>query len=145
MTGGCLFSKTPTLSRFICRAFRLANLQSIAIADLKEDPNETRNLATELPDVLESLKARYMELKADGIDQRTPLSKMAAATKRLTPNYVKMLHENKGFVGPWCSDGACAPVAADSIKMDMAKQEGNFIQPPCKSSLSSVCGFGRLR
>ena len=80
-----------------------------------------------------------MELKADGIDQRTPLSKMAAATKRLTPNYVKMLHENKGFVGPWCSDGACAPVAADSIKMDMAKQEGNFIQPPCKSSLSRSC------
>ena len=81
-----------------------------------------------------------MELKADGIDQRTPLSKMAAATKRLTPNYVKMLHENKGFVGPWCSDGACAPVAADSIKMDMAKQEGNFIQPPCKSLVSVVSG-----
>ena len=55
-----------------------------------------------------------MELKADGIDQRTPLSKMAAATKRLTPNYVKMLHENKGFVLNFVSPNSYLKVAIDS-------------------------------
>ena len=30
----------------------------------REDPHETKDLAHELPDVLESLKQRYLELKA---------------------------------------------------------------------------------
>lgn len=57
--------------------------------NLREDPNETRNLAAELPDVLASLRTRYLELKATGINQRTPLSRMAYNTKRLIPNFVK--------------------------------------------------------
>eukprot|EP01043_Picozoa_sp_COSAG02_P021420 COSAG02_NODE_1088_length_14670_cov_237.088326_6_plen_218_part_00 len=64
--------------------------------NLREDPHETRDLAKELPDVLNSLRARYLELKKTGIDQRTPLSRMAYNTKRLAPNFVQMLKRNKG-------------------------------------------------
>ena len=64
----------------------------------REDPHETKDLAKELPDVLESLKQRYLELKATALDQRVMLSKVQAATQRLFPNWIKMLQNNKGFV-----------------------------------------------
>ena len=105
MVGGCLFN-------------------------LAEDPNETKNIAKEMPEMLESLKQRYLVLKKDGMDQRTPLSKMAAATKKYVPNYVKMLKDNKGFVGPWCTDGACTPVAEDDLESSMVSLEGDFMKPP---------------
>ena len=98
MTGGCLFN-------------------------LREDPHETRDIAAELPDVLESLKQRYLELKKDGIEQRIPLSRMAAATKKYTGNYVKMLQQNRGFIGPWCTDGACSPVGEDEVQSNFAHPE----------------------
>ena len=64
----------------------------------REDPHETKDLAQELPDVLESLKQRYLELKATALDQRVMLSKVQAGTQRLFPNWIKMLQTNKGFV-----------------------------------------------
>ena len=64
----------------------------------REDPHETKDLAHELPDVLESLKQRYLELKATALDQRVMLSKVQAGTQRLFPNWIKMLQTNKGFV-----------------------------------------------
>ena len=68
------------------------------VASRREDPHETKDLAQELPDVLESLKQRYLELKATALDQRVMLSKVQAATQRLFPNWIKMLQTNKGFV-----------------------------------------------
>ena len=64
----------------------------------REDPHETKDLAKELPDVLESLKQRYLELKATALDQRVMLSKVQAATQRFFPNWIRMLQNNKGFV-----------------------------------------------
>eukprot|EP01048_Picozoa_sp_COSAG05_P010743 COSAG05_NODE_965_length_6403_cov_50.682741_4_plen_88_part_00 len=46
-----------------------------------EDPNETNDLAAKLPAVLESLKQRYLELKASQLDQRTVLSTIVARQK----------------------------------------------------------------
>mgnify|MGYP003331944538 CR=1 FL=1 len=46
--------------------------------------------------MLTSLRTRYLELKKTGINQRTPLSRMAYNTKRLAPNFVQMLQRNKG-------------------------------------------------
>ena len=56
-----------------------------------------------MPDVLHSLKARFIELKATALDQKSALLKVAAATKRLTPNFLRMLRANDGFIGPWCT------------------------------------------
>ena len=56
-----------------------------------------------MPDVLHSLKTRFIELKATALDQKSALLKVAAATKRLTPNFLRMLRANDGFIGPWCT------------------------------------------
>ena len=70
-----------------------------------------------MPDVLHSLKTRFIELKATALDQKSALLKVAAATKRLTPNFLRMLRANDGFIGPWCTvrvprlDLICALVA----------------------------------
>ena len=124
----------------------------------REDPHETKDLAKELPDVLESLKQRYLELKATALDQRVMLSKVQAATQRLFPNWIKMLQNNKGFVsleqaaflrradkpraklscaaalcqiGPWCTEGACSPVAANATALGAGfSPEGMRIELP---------------
>ena len=88
--------------------------------NLREDPHETKNIAAELPDVVTSLRNRYLELKATAIDQRTPLMKMQAATVKYFPNWIKMLQNNRGFIGPWCTDGACSPAAAEAANGDTA-------------------------
>ena len=81
------------------------------------DPHETTDLASKMPDVLHSLKTRFIELKATALDQKSALLKVAAATKRLTPNFLRMLRANDGFIGPWCTvrvprlDLICALVA----------------------------------
>ena len=33
-----------------------------------------------------------------------------ARQKLYYPNWIAMLEKNKGFIGPWCTDGACAPL-----------------------------------
>ena len=48
------------LSLYRLHVLRLRGL----VASRREDPHETKDLAQELPDVLESLKQRYLELKA---------------------------------------------------------------------------------
>ena len=73
--------------------------------------------------MLNTLRERYLELKKTGINQRTPLSRMAYNTRRLAPNFVKMLKDNQGFVGPWCTDGACSPVGEDEVQSNFAHPE----------------------
>jgi hypothetical protein len=53
---------------------------------------------------------------------------MAYNTKRLAPNFVKMLQLNLGFVGPWCTDGACA--ADPGTHANQSYHVGEFIKLP---------------
>ena len=53
-----------------------------------------------------------LELKATALDQRSVLAKVKASTVRLLPNYLRMLRENDGFIGPWCTEGKCEAVEA---------------------------------
>ena len=75
----------------------------VVILGRLNDPHETTDQATKMPDVLHSLKTRFIELKATALDQKPALLKVAAATKRLTPNFLRMLRANDGFIGPWCT------------------------------------------
>ena len=95
-----------------------------------QDPNETHNLAQEQPEMLATLRQRYLELKATGIDQRGPLSRMAANTVRLSGNFVNMLVKNKGFVGPWCTDGACKAEVVPPRDLHSDESELHSTPPP---------------
>jgi len=80
--------------------------------NIREDPGETRDLAGDLPDVLERLKRRYLELKPTALDQVPVLLAARHRTQLYHPNWERMLRRNRGFVGPWCGDGACQPADA---------------------------------
>jgi len=75
--------------------------------NIRKDPSETKDLAKHLPDVLERLKHRYLELKATALDQRAVLQTVRERTFLYTENWIQMLKKNRGFVGPWCTDGMC--------------------------------------
>ena len=79
--------------------------------------------------MLNTLRERYLELKKTGINQRTPLSRMAYNTRRLAPNFVKMLKDNQGFVGPWCTDGACAAYSPPGDELNVSLPDTAFIFP----------------
>lgn len=82
---------------------------------------QKQNIAAELPDMVSSLRDRYLALKATGIDQRSPLMKVKAASVKYYPNWIKMLQNNRGFIGPWCTDGACSPADdAEAANSDTA-------------------------
>ena len=90
------------------------SLEGGCLFDLSTDPHETTDLAAKMPEVLHSLKARFLELKATALDQRSVLAKVKSSTIRYLPNYLQMLRKNDGFIGPWCTEGRCRPVEAAS-------------------------------
>ena len=73
-----------------------------------QDPNETRDLASELPDVLHSLKTRYLELRATAYDQLTPIrkSREPAFRQAMDALYSSALRAYGGFQGPFWGPGA---------------------------------------
>merc|ERR1712066_302933 len=83
--------------------------------NIREDPHETKDLAKSEPVVLERMKRRYLELKATALDQRTPLETVVNRTKLYQKNWIQMLQRNKGFIGPWCNDGACEPLGSSEL------------------------------
>lgn len=88
------------------------SLEGGCLFDLSADPHETMDLAAKMPEVVHSLKSRFLELKATALDQRSVLAKVKASTIRLLPNYLRMLRANDGFIGPWCTEGKCEAVDA---------------------------------
>lgn len=107
MAGGCLFN-------------------------IKEDPAETRDIAKDEPEMLAKLKQRYLALKETALDQRTPLLAMVRRTTLYHANWVRMLQQNRGFVGPWCTDGACDPHPHEASAQEALLADGidEPIQPP---------------
>ena len=89
-----------------------------------EDPNELTDLAAKMPDVLHSLKQRYLELRATAYDQVTPMCKAGvpspdhqAGTARPCPaqtpftnevgaKYIAAVRRYRGFQGPFWGEGA---------------------------------------
>ena len=71
--------------------------------------NETVDLALKLPDVLHSLKSRYLELRKTAYDQVTPILKAydPANIKAMNALYSAALKRYRGFQGPfWGLDDA---------------------------------------
>jgi hypothetical protein len=64
---------------------------------------ETVDLATKLPDVLHSLKARYLELRATAYDQITPIRNAYKPenVKAMNALYTAALKKYGGFQGPF--------------------------------------------
>ena len=68
-----------------------------------EDPNEIHDLAASMPDVLHSLKSRYLELRATAYDQRAPIAKSnePAFKAQMNALYSAALKRYGGFQGPF--------------------------------------------
>jgi arylsulfatase I/J len=90
--------------------------------NIREDPAETNDLAQEHPHILERLKQRYLELMDTGLDQRSVLLTVNARAKAYMPNWIQMLKDNRGFVGPWCTDGACKPAPPGEHMQDFEQE-----------------------
>ena len=101
------------------------------VFNVREDPNETNDLAKTMPDILHSLKARYLELRATGpsffalfceffvsfvssfgefcefvwtaYDQMTPIKKAyePAFAAQMNTKYTAALKKYQGFQGPF--------------------------------------------
>ena len=56
-----------------------------------------------MPDILHSLKARYLELRATAYDQRKPIAKAyePAFAMQMNTLYTAALKKYKGFQGPF--------------------------------------------
>jgi len=87
----------------------IQEMEGGCLFNIREDPSETKDLAKELPDVLERLKQRYLELKSTALDQRSVLLAVRNRTQLYQHNWIQMLQRNRGFIGPWCTDGRCQP------------------------------------
>ena len=74
--------------------------------NVREDPNETKDLAAEMPELLHSLKARYLVLRATAYDQRKPMAKSIEPVFKLEMDqkYEAALKRNGGFQGPFWHD-----------------------------------------
>ena len=68
-----------------------------------EDPNETTDLAKTMPDVLHSLKTRYLELRKTAYDQVTPIAKAYTQPfmTQMNERYSAALKRYGGFQGPF--------------------------------------------
>ena len=68
-----------------------------------EDPNETKDLAKTMPDVLHSLKTRYLELRKTAYDQVTPIAKAYTQPfmTQMNERYSAALKRYGGFQGPF--------------------------------------------
>ena len=97
------------------------NMQGGCLFNVREDPNELIDLALELPDVLHSLKARYLELRATAYDQVTPMCKAGIGVSspghpsktdppcpkdtpfitEVSSKYVDAVRNYRGFQGPF--------------------------------------------
>ena len=98
----------------ICDCGDDETLEGGCLFNIRKDPAETVDLAREMPDMLHSLKSRYLVLRATMLDQ-APIVKRengckvaahgqgnASIGKCPAPKeFIDMLHRNKGFVGPW--------------------------------------------
>ena len=101
-----------------------SSMLSTCLLARSEDPNELTDLAAKMPDVLHSLKTRYLELRATAYDQVTPMCKAGvpspdhpAGTARPCPaqtpfthevgtKYIAAVRRYRGFQGPFWGEGA---------------------------------------
>lgn len=60
-------------------------------------------MAAEMPDVLHSLKARYLKLRATAYDQQKPIAKSRepAFAAEINDKYIAALTKYGGFQGPF--------------------------------------------
>lgn len=89
-------------------------LEGGCLFNIREDPAETRDLAKDLPDVLQRLKDRYSELLATALRQDEVVAKAGSCWfANVSPipicpaprEFVDMLRKNDGVVGPWVGLG----------------------------------------
>ena len=99
----------------------IVSLEGGCLYNIRTDPHETVDVAAKMPDVLHSIKARYLELRATMLNQTIYVQYQglcgapnASAAGTYAPVWektclpwaeatYKMLQRNKGFIGPYMS------------------------------------------
>jgi len=113
LEGGCLFNIRKDPAETVVSRHDIAGIW-VASFSRCQRYRCGQDLAREMPDMLHSLKSRYLVLRATMLDQ-APIVKRengckvaahgqgnASIGKCPAPKeFIDMLHRNKGFVGPW--------------------------------------------
>lgn len=77
--------------------------------NIQEDPAETKDLAQAMPELLESMKKRLVELSKTALDQTSVVVETSQCEHRIPgvsfcpapKEFVDMLKRNGGYLGPW--------------------------------------------
>ena len=87
-------TRQMTSVRWFCCIFLLCNICFVSLWLLA---------AKTMPDVLHSLKSRYLELRATAYDQMTPIKKAyePAFAAQMNTKYTAALKKYQGFQGPF--------------------------------------------